>query len=131
MENKNESIVHQIMQDALLDMGVSPALLGFEYLIASVEYAFDHRDVLNGSITKVLYPTVAEKFGTASNRVERAMRHAIERAFDCAPMTNTKKYFGNCMNAGSGKVNNSTFVACMIRYVDNVIKNKEDKNEGA
>ncbi len=63
------------------------------------------------SVTKLLYPTVAKRFSTTSSRVERAIRHAIEIAWDRGDVDTLNAYFGYTINTGRGKPTNSEFVA--------------------
>ena len=63
------------------------------------------------SITKVLYPGVAKKFKTTASRVERAIRHAIEIAWDRGDLDTLNSYFGYTVNTGKGKPTNSEFIA--------------------
>ena len=62
-------------------------------------------------MTKLLYPTVAQKFSTTSSRVERAIRHAIEVAWDRGDVDILNQYFGYTIHNGRGKPTNSEFVA--------------------
>ena len=64
-----------------------------------------------GSITKVLYPTIARKYQTSSSRVERAIRHAIEVAWNRGKMETLDAMFGYTINTGKGKPTNSEFIA--------------------
>ena len=69
-----------------------------------------NEEVIN-SITKLLYPTVAKKFSTTSSRVERAIRHAIEVAWDRGDLDVLNAYFGYTINNDRGKPTNSEFIA--------------------
>lgn len=64
-----------------------------------------------GSITKVLYPTIARKNQTTASRVERAIRHAIEVAWNRGRMETLDAMFGYTINTGKGKPTNSEFIA--------------------
>ena len=64
-----------------------------------------------GSITKVLYPTIAKKYPTTPSRVERAIRHAIEVAWSRGRMETLDALFGYTINTGKGKPTNSEFIA--------------------
>lgn len=63
------------------------------------------------SVTKLLYPTVAKKFGTTASRVERAVRHAIEVAWDRGDVDTLDSYFGYTVQNSRGKPTNSEFIA--------------------
>ena len=79
---------------------------GQEAIIMTVE----DMDVIN-AVTKVLYPEVARKFGTTASRVERAIRHAIEVAWDRGDLDTLQKYFGFTVSNSKGKPTNSEFIA--------------------
>ena len=72
--------------------------------------AVQDMDVIN-AITKVLYPQVAKTFATTPSRVERAIRHAIEVAWDRGDLETLQKYFGYTVNSAKGKPTNSEFIA--------------------
>ena len=67
-------------------------------------------DVIN-AVTKVLYPEVAKRFNTTPSRVERAIRHAIEVAWDRGDLETLQKYFGYTVSNAKGKPTNSEFIA--------------------
>ena len=67
-------------------------------------------EVIN-AVTKILYPEVARKFGTTASRVERAIRHAIEVAWDRGDLDTLQKYFGFTVSNSKGKPTNSEFIA--------------------
>ena len=95
-------IIHQI--------GVPAHIKGYHYLRESILLAVNNADIIN-SVTKQLYPTVAKKFGTTSSRVERAIRHAIEVAWDRGDVDTLNSYFGYTIHNGRGKPTNSEFIA--------------------
>ena len=72
--------------------------------------AVEDMDVLN-AITKILYPTVAKKHQTTASRVERAIRHAIEVAWDRGDVDTLNSYFGYTIHNLRGKPTNSEFIA--------------------
>ena len=75
------------------------------------------------AITKVLYPQVAKTFGTTPSRVERAIRHAIEVAWNRGDLDVLDKYFGNTVSASKGKPTNSEFIARVANIVRQRMKN--------
>ena len=95
-------IIHQI--------GVPAHIKGYQYLRYAIIMAIDDADIIN-SVTKVLYPTVAKKFGTTTSRVERAIRHAIEVAWDRGDVDTLNSYFGYTIQNSRGKPTNSEFIA--------------------
>ena len=102
IETMVTSIIHEI--------GVPAHIKGYQYLREAIIIAVNDMDVIN-AITKVLYPQVAKTFGTTPSRVERAIRHAIEVAWDRGDLETLQKYFGYTVSNTKGKPTNSEFIA--------------------
>lgn len=102
METLITSIIHEI--------GVPAHIKGYQYLREAILIAVDDMDVIN-AVTKVLYPEVAKRYGTTASRVERAIRHAIEVAWDRGDLETLQKYFGYTVSNAKGKPTNSEFIA--------------------
>ena len=96
------SIIHEI--------GVPAHIKGYQYLREAIIIAVNDMDVIN-AITKVLYPQVAKTFGTTPSRVERAIRHAIEVAWDRGDLDTLQRFFGYTVSNTKGKPTNSEFIA--------------------
>lgn len=96
--------------DMIHEIGVPAHIKGYQYLREAIMMSVEDPDML-GSITKVLYPTIARKYQTTSSRVERAIRHAIEVAWSRGRMETLDNLFGYTINTGKGKPTNSEFVA--------------------
>ena len=96
--------------DMIHEIGVPAHIKGYQYLREAIMMSVNEADML-GSITKVLYPTIAEKYQTTSSRVERAIRHAIEVAWNRGRMETLDSLFGYTINTGKGKPTNSEFIA--------------------
>ena len=94
----------------LHDLGIPSHIKGYQYLRSAIIIAVGDMDILN-SITKQLYPTIAEMYGTTASRVERAIRHAIEVAWSRGRVETINELFGYTVSAGKGKPTNSEFVA--------------------
>jgi two-component system response regulator (stage 0 sporulation protein A) len=91
-------------------MGVPAHVKGYQYLRdAIVNVVLDVS--LLGAVTKELYPMIAVKYKTTPSRVERAIRHAIELAWDRGNVDFMNRYFGYTINVDRGKPTNSEFVA--------------------
>ncbi len=73
------------ISEILFNLGISPNLKGFRYLLWSIQYVYD-KGILNISITKDLYPDCAKEFKTTLYGAERAMRHCIEKSADTSPI---------------------------------------------
>lgn len=95
-------IIHQ--------MGVPAHIKGYQYLRDAILFVIDEVSLL-GAVTKELYPMIAEKYGTTASRVERAIRHAIELAWDRGNVEMMTKFFGYTINIERGKPTNSEFIA--------------------
>ena len=102
LERRVTSIIHEI--------GVPAHIKGYQYLREAIVYTVGDMDAIN-AVTKVLYPEVAKKFGTTASRVERAIRHAIEVAWDRGDLETLQKYFGYTVSNAKGKPTNSEFIA--------------------
>ena len=102
MEAQVTKIIHQI--------GVPAHIKGYQYLRCAILMAVDDEEIIN-SVTKVLYPSVAKKYQTTTSRVERAIRHAIEVAWDRGDVDTLNSYFGYTIQNTRGKPTNSEFIA--------------------
>lgn len=102
LENEITGMIHEI--------GVPAHIKGYQYLRESITLAVNDPDIIN-SITKVLYPTIAKKFDTTPSRVERAIRHAIEVAWNRGNPDILNDLFGYTISNGKGKPTNSEFIA--------------------
>ena len=96
----------------ILDMGIPAHLKGYQYIRASIMMAIENSDVIN-AITKVLYPSIANKFSTTPSRVERAIRHAIEVAWQRGNIDTLQNTFGYTISNARGKPTNSEFIALL------------------
>ena len=92
------------------EIGVPAHIKGYQYLREAIIMSVEDTSVLS-SITKILYPGIAKKFGTTPSRVERAIRHAIEVAWSRGKMETLDALFGYTINTGKGKPTNSEFIA--------------------
>ena len=96
--------------DMIHEIGVPAHIKGYQYLRDAIAMSVNDMDML-GSITKTLYPTIAAKYQTTPSRVERAIRHAIEVAWNRGRMETLDSLFGYTINTGKGKPTNSEFIA--------------------
>ena len=102
METQVTRIIHQI--------GVPAHIKGYQYLRTAIMMTISDNDVIN-SVTKILYPSVAKKYQTTTSRVERAIRHAIEVAWDRGDVDTLNSYYGYTIQNSRGKPTNSEFIA--------------------
>ena len=99
-----------MVSDIMHQIGVPAHIKGYQYLRESIILSINDPEMLN-SVTKLLYPTVAKTFKTTSSRVERAIRHAIEVAWDRGDVDVLSSYFGYTIQNTRGKPTNSEFIA--------------------
>ena len=102
IETQITKIIHQI--------GVPAHIKGYQYLRTAIMLTVNDSEIIN-SVTKVLYPSVAKKYQTTTSRVERAIRHAIEVAWDRGDVDTLNSYFGYTIQNNRGKPTNSEFIA--------------------
>ena len=102
IETQVTQIIHQI--------GVPAHIKGYQYLRTAILLTIQDSDIIN-SVTKILYPSVAKKYQTTTSRVERAIRHAIEVAWDRGDVDTLNSYFGYTIQNNRGKPTNSEFIA--------------------
>lgn len=108
-KNKEQDIESKITK-IIQEIGVPAHIKGYLYLREAINMVVDDIDYL-GAVTKELYPGVAEKFNTTASRVERAIRHAIEVAWNRGKIDTIDKIFGYTVNNHKGKPTNSEFIA--------------------
>lgn len=96
----------------LHEIGVPAHIKGYQYVREAIVLTVQNMEIIN-AVTKVLYPEVAKRFGTTSSRVERAIRHAIEVAWDRGDLETLQKYFGYTVSISKGKPTNSEFIAML------------------
>ncbi len=102
LETRVTKVIHQV--------GIPAHIKGYQYLREGIMMSVNNMDYIN-SITKLLYPEIAKKFNTTSSRVERAIRHAIEVAWDRGDIETLSKIFGHTVHTYKGKPTNSEFIA--------------------
>ena len=113
IETQVTRIIHQI--------GVPAHIKGYQYLRTAIMLTIQDSEIIN-AVTKILYPSVAKKYSTTTSRVERAIRHAIEVAWDRGDIETLNSYFGYTIQTTRGKPTNSEFIAMIA---DNLrLKNK-------
>lgn len=110
MENAVTHDLEKDVTDMIHEIGVPAHIKGYQYLREAIMMSVNDIEMLS-SITKVLYPTIAEKYDTTPSRVERAIRHAIEVAWSRGRMETLNALFGYTISTGKGKPTNSEFIA--------------------
>ena len=102
--------VEVVISDIMRQIGVPAHIKGYQYLRESIALSIKDPELMH-SVTKVLYPTVAKNNKTTASRVERAIRHAIEVAWDRGDVDVLSSYFGYTIQNSRGKPTNSEFIA--------------------
>ena len=112
-EEEAEDELHALQRqvtEVIHEIGVPAHIKGYQYVREAIVIAVQDMDVIN-AVTKVLYPEVARRYNTTPSRVERAVRHAIEVAWDRGDLDTLQGYFGYTVSNVKGKPTNSEFIA--------------------
>lgn len=112
VKHQPELSLQQQAAALLHEVGVPPHLSGYRYLLDAICMTVDKAG-LTGGMTKVLYPTIAQKHNSTGVRVERSVRHAVEVAFSRCKVETLEKLFGYTVSAVKGKPTNGEFIAMM------------------
>lgn len=107
---KTNTDLEVVVSEIMHQIGVPAHIKGYQYLREAIILSINNTDMM-GSVTKLLYPTVAKTYKTTSSRVERAIRHAIEVAWDRGDVDVLSSYFGYTIQSSRGKPTNSEFIA--------------------
>ena len=118
----SEPSLEAMVTDIIHEIGVPAHIKGYQYLREAIMIAVQDMDVIN-AITKVLYPQVAKTFATTPSRVERAIRHAIEVAWDRGDLETLQRFFGYTVSNTKGKPTNSEFIALIADKLQLQLKN--------
>lgn len=109
-EQKKSENIETNITNMMHDIGVPAHIKGYLYLREAITMVYHDIELL-GSITKILYPDIAKKFNTTASRVERAIRHAIEVAWNRGNIDSITDLFGYTVNVSKAKPTNSEFIA--------------------
>ena len=115
LAEKSEKQLHgpgleELVTSIIHEVGVPAHIKGYLYVREAIMITVENMDVIN-SVTKVLYPEVAKRYHTTPSRVERAIRHAIEVAWDRGDLETLQRFFGYTVSNAKGKPTNSEFIA--------------------
>ena len=119
--------IETMVTNIIHEIGVPAHIKGYQYLREAIILAVNDMDVIN-AITKVLYPQVAKTFGTTPSRVERAIRHAIEVAWDRGDLDTLQRFFGYTVSNTKGKPTNSEFIALIADKLQLQLKSTQVGN---
>ena len=122
-----QTSIETMVTNIIHEIGVPAHIKGYQYLREAIIIAVEDMDVIN-AITKVLYPQVAKTFQTTPSRVERAIRHAIEVAWDRGDLDTLQRFFGYTVSNTKGKPTNSEFIALIADKLQLQLKSSEVAN---
>ena len=121
-QRTGQTSIETMVTNIIHEIGVPAHIKGYQYLREAIIIAVNDMDVIN-AITKVLYPQVAKAFQTTPSRVERAIRHAIEVAWDRGDLDTLQRFFGYTVSNTKGKPTNSEFIALIADKLQLQLKN--------
>lgn len=114
MEQIRETVSNRTLEmeitNIIHEIGVPAHIKGYQYIRDAILMSVRDREMIN-SITKILYPSISKKYQTTPSRVERAIRHSIEVAWNRGNPDVIEEYFGYTVSDGKGKPTNSEFIA--------------------
>lgn len=105
-----EKEIEEKITNIFITVGIPAHIKGYQFLREAIKLAMENPDIIN-SITKKLYPSIAERFDTSASKVERAIRHAIEVAWNRGKIENINNIFGLTVYSNNEKPTNGEFIA--------------------
>lgn len=108
----SETTLDERISNIFVSVGIPAHIKGYQFLREGIKLAVDNPQIIN-SITKSLYPTIAQHFNTTASKVERAIRHAIEVAWNRGKIENINSIFGVRVYTSSEKPTNGEFIALL------------------
>lgn len=109
-DKKQLKQLEERITNIFITVGIPAHIKGYQFLREAIKMAIDNPEIIN-SITKKLYPSIAEKFETSPSKVERAIRHAIEVAWNRGKIENINTLFGVKVYSNNEKPTNGEFIA--------------------
>ena len=122
-EEDHSVALERLVTSIIHEVGVPAHIKGYQYVREAIVIAVQDMEVIN-AVTKVLYPEVARRYNTTPSRVERAVRHAIETAWDRGDLETLQRYFGYTVSNTKGKPTNSEFIAMIADRIRLQMKTK-------
>lgn len=109
-KHDSEKEIEEKITNIFITVGIPAHIKGYQFLREAIKLAMENPDIIN-SITKKLYPSIAERFETSASKVERAIRHAIEVAWNRGKIENINSIFGLTVYSNNEKPTNGEFIA--------------------
>ena len=113
MENTKVMKIGRVLKE----LGVSPKLIGYNYILAAIDFQMQDPKWCRG-ITRKLYPEIARIYETTPIRVERCIRHAVESGWQRGNIEFYQEIFGHTMNLNAGKPSNMEFICTVADYLN-------------
>ena len=110
VSSKSSNQIEEKITNIFITVGIPAHIKGYQFLREAIKLAIANPEIIN-SITKKLYPTIAEKYDTSASKVERAIRHAIEVAWNRGKIENINNLFGIKVYSSNEKPTNGEFIA--------------------
>lgn len=110
LERRRAGTLEERITNIFMAIGIPPHIKGYKYLREGIKMAVEEPTVIN-NVTKGLYPVIGERYGTSASKVERAIRHAIEVAWNRGRIEAINAIFGARVYIGTEKPTNSEFIA--------------------
>jgi two-component system response regulator (stage 0 sporulation protein A) len=110
VSRRKPATIEEKISEIFISIGIPPHIKGYGYLREGIKMTIERPYIIN-SVTKELYPSIAKKFSTTSSKVERAIRHAIEVAWNRGRIDAINAIFGARIYLGTEKPTNSEFIA--------------------
>ena len=123
---KPEKRIDTLVTEIIHEIGIPAHIKGYQYIREAIIEVVADMDLIN-AVTKALYPSVAKKYSTTPSRVERAIRHAIEVAWDRGDIEVLQRYFGYTVSGVKGKPTNSEFIALIADKLQLRLREQEEK----
>ena len=113
--------IEEKITNIFITVGIPAHIKGYQFLREAIKLSMENPDIIN-SITKKLYPSIAEKFDTSASKVERAIRHAIEVAWNRGKIENINNVFGLTVYSNNEKPTNGEFIALVAAVASILVK---------
>lgn len=121
---RNAELIKHVTE-IMLDIGVPAHLKGYHYLRAAIVMSNQDMEVV-GSVTKLLYPEIAKQFKTTEQKVERAIRNAIEVSWTRGNAETFEELFGYSLTTGQTRPTNSEYIAQIADKINLDMKRKKN-----
>ena len=108
--------LEQVISSFMLELGIPAHLRGYQYLRSAVEMCTQDMELV-GSVTKLLYPDLAKLYKTTDQKIERAIRNAIEVSWERGNSALFEQLFGYCNSNEYSRPTNSEYIATVADYI--------------